>query len=966
MEYIDRLRLQVERLSQEVRRLESERDIALVRVNRLEHEISTLEGISEDTNHTLLRAIPDRIIRLRTDGTYLSLEGQLLTEQSQATDTQPLSSSATQQQLQYAQQALETGEVQEYVRQVVGEDTLCYEEVRIVRYDSNSVLMMVREVAQARQSEIALVDSHARYRELYRKTPTMLHSIDIQGRLVDVSDYWLQKLGYTRSEVIGRKSTEFLTADSQRYAKEVVLPEYFRTGSCSDVPYQMVTKTGEIIDVLLSAEAEKTDDGQIKRSLAVMADVTERNRVTAALEESELRFQKFMDNSPNIIFVKDPYTGRLIYINKTFENFFQVESADLLGKTDFDWMPLEVAQQNQRHDQMVVNAGKVLELQESVPTVEGTPQDWMVFKFPFEDTAQRTLIGGIAVNITEHKQLEKRLYAEKELAQVTLHSIGDAVITTDAKGDITYLNPVAEELTGWTQAETQGLRLSAVFVILNECTRKPVESPVDMVLKEGRIVGLANHTILIAKDGTERGIEDSAAPIYDRDRNLIGTVLVFHDVTEARQLAHQLTWQANHDELTHLVNRRRFEQELIATLDAGQETGALCYIDLDQFKLVNDTCGHHAGDALLQQVADILLAQIRGTDTVARLGGDEFAILLRRCSLELARRIANLVCQSIQKFRFVWEEKTFSIGASIGVVETLPNGRSGEVLAAADAACYAAKESGRNRVHVYRSDDTGLSQQRNQQQWCFRIDQALEENRFRLYHQIIAPIEDTEPTYHRTEILLRLLDEEGKIVGPMAFIPAAERYCRMPAIDQWMIRQFLREVSLSSGSSQVLYNLNLSGASLSDEQFLVQLKADLLASAIAPTLLCFETTETTAISNLGRVTTFMKELKQLGCQVALDDFGSGMSSFGYLRQLPVDYIKIDGSFITNLSDPINAAIVASICNISQAMNLQVIAEWVEDDLTRHQLKQLGVNYVQGFGIAQVVPFSHQLIDAQFS
>ncbi|MEM6434536.1 MAG: EAL domain-containing protein, partial [Cyanobacteria bacterium P01_D01_bin.115] len=457
--------------------------------------------------------------------------------------------------------------------------------------------------------------------------------------------------------------------------------------------------------------------------------------------------------------------------------------------------------------------------------------------------------------------------------------------------------------------------------------------------------------------GSERSIEDSAAPIRNSTGEIIGTVLVFHDVTEARRLSKQLTWQATHDELTGLFNRRGFEAQLAELLVTVDSPSVLCYLDLDQFKLVNDTCGHAAGDLLLQQVTDSLNNQVRITDVVARLGGDEFAILLRQCSLEFARRIANLMCQSIREQRFVWGEHSFAVGVSIGIVEITPETRSlTTVLAAADAACYAAKEAGRNRIHVYRTDDLVLSRQRDEQQWCLRIDQALEAHRFQLYHQPIAQVDEIDGVRTHTELLVRMLGEKGKIIPPMAFIPAAERYHRMSKIDEWVILHFLAELSTRESPVDMLYNINLSGASLSDEEFLTFLRAQLTQKSVDATKICFEITETAAISNLHRVTTFMKSLKQLGCQFALDDFGSGMSSFRYLKQLPVDYIKIDGDFVQKLNEPVNQAIVQSICSIGQAMDVQIVAERVENLATATQLKALGVNYVQGYGIARPSPF----------
>nr|MDJ0708351.1 EAL domain-containing protein [Leptolyngbyaceae cyanobacterium MO_188.B28] len=571
----------------------------------------------------------------------------------------------------------------------------------------------------------------------------------------------------------------------------------------------------------------------------------------------------------------------------------------------------------------------------------------------------------------DRQQVERQLFEEKELAQVTLHSIGDAVITTDAAGRVQYCNPVAERLTGWEAEEAKGRPLHEVFRIINETTRDPTENPVSRVLREGCIIGLANHTLLITRDGTERSIDDSAAPIRNRDGHVIGAVLVFHDVTEARMLARQLTWQASHDPLTGLVNRRQFEQELLEALRGAKfnnQQHVLCYLDLDQFKVVNDTSGHMAGDELLRQVALVLKARIRGADILARLGGDEFAILLKQCPLEQAEAIAKTMQDAIQDFRFVWQDKTFRIAISIGLVPLLSASRDLiSVMSAADAACYAAKIRGRNRIHVYQTDDSELVRQRHEQQWSIRIRDALEENRFCLYRQAVVPTTEcsaNQETHY--EILLRMIDESGALVLPTVFIPAAERYGLMQQIDHWVVQTFLAHIAQSrqytpsgtGGAEARPYMINLSGASLSDEQFLSFLRTQFNEYPSAPQSICFEITETAAISNLNQAIHFIHELKQLGCRFALDDFGSGMSSFGYLKTLPVDFVKIDGKFIEDMaSDPTASAIVESINHIGHVMGLQTIAEWVDNATTRTRLGEIGVDFVQGYGIGIPTPLT---------
>jgi diguanylate cyclase (GGDEF)-like protein/PAS domain S-box-containing protein len=563
----------------------------------------------------------------------------------------------------------------------------------------------------------------------------------------------------------------------------------------------------------------------------------------------------------------------------------------------------------------------------------------------------------------QRKRIERELFQEKELAQVTLKSIGDAVITTDASGKIEYCNSIAENLIAWKGDEVKGLFISEVFSVFHEETRQPIQNPVERVLQEGSIVNAVDRTILVSRDGSEYAIDESAAPIRDRNGHLIGVVLIFRDVTESRLLSNQLSWQASHDSLTGLVNRRKFEQELIEAIATAQYEGqqhALCYLDLDQFKVVNDTCGHVAGDELLRQVTYLLQQRVRSSDVLARLGGDEFGLLLYNCSLAKAQQIAETIRELIQDFRFTWDGKTFAIGVSIGLAivdadsEDLNN-----LLGAVDAACYAAKGNGRNCVHLYRLDDRELVKQRSERRWIAKINQALEDNRFCLYCQKIIPLDRQSREIHY-EILLRMIDEKGNLVSPMAFIPAAERYDLMPAIDRWVIGTFLSGYesyySTAEAKSEGVYTINLSGASVNNPQFCSFLVEQIASSPIPSQKICFEITETTAIANLKRAANLIESLKQLGCRFALDDFGSGMSSLAYLKNLPVDYLKIDGSFVKNIvSDPIDRVMVESLNQISHVMGIQTIAEFVEDRATLIELQEIGVDYAQGYGIGKPRP-----------
>ncbi len=576
---------------------------------------------------------------------------------------------------------------------------------------------------------------------------------------------------------------------------------------------------------------------------------------------------------------------------------------------------------------------------------------------------QRTVELGKTVSelqkeIVERRRAEETLFDEKERIRVTLASLGDAVITTDVAGRVDYLNPSAERLTGWSKDEVAGQPLCQLFNIIDENSRDPVEDCMQRCFQGGQIVSLANHTLLICCDGQERSIDYSASPIHDHEGTTVGAVLVFRDVTEARRVARQLSYHASHDALTGLVNRREFERRLerILATAVPEESHAVVYLDLDQFKVVNDTCGHVAGDELLRQIGGILAAQMRKRDTVARLGGDEFAALLEHCQQEQVLRIAHKVRGALQDFRFVWQDRRFTVGASIGLVPIEPGVDTlASVFRAADSACYAAKEQGRNRVHVYKRDDQELAQRHGEMQWVLRIQEALAESRFILFYQPIVPLDRSDRPHG--EVLLRLLSRDGSLILPGTFIPAAERYNQMQAIDRWVIRAVfatLRDPDAIPPSACVA--INISGQSLGDRHFLEFVEQQIEERAVPIERICFEITETAAISNLSHAMRFFSALKQRGCCFALDDFGSGLSSFAYLKSLPVDFLKIDGSFIKDMAqNPIDRAMVEAIHRIGHVMGIKTIAESVENACILSQLSAIGVNYAQGYEVGKPRP-----------
>ena len=561
----------------------------------------------------------------------------------------------------------------------------------------------------------------------------------------------------------------------------------------------------------------------------------------------------------------------------------------------------------------------------------------------------------------ERRRTEETLYQERERALITLHSIGDGVITTDADGRVDYMNPVAESVTGWTYAEAQGHPLTDVLPLIDEATRLPVQSPADITLESGQVVNISDQYVLINRNGQEFNIEDSAAPIFDRDNRIIGAVLVFHDATRERRMARQMTWQATHDSLTGLANRNEFADRLSSLLEGvggdDDRRHALLYLDLDQFKVVNDTCGHNAGDELLKQLSRTLRANVPASAALARLGGDEFGILLENVSLQQATDAANRLLQALSDFTFEWQQRRFAVGASIGMVSIGADTPSPSfVLSAADVACYVAKEAGRNRVHVYQDSDINLGERHNEMHWVSRIKEALENDRLVLFRQTIISLNGDDPTPH-CELLVRMRDQEGRMVPPGAFIPAAERYNLMNTIDRWVIDTAFAYLQQSQRRGDpCIYAINLSGNSLNDDDLPDYIQTKIREHGVNPGQLCFEVTETAAVFNLEKVNHMIKILKALGCRFSLDDFGSGLSSFGYLKSLPVDFLKIDGSFVRDMdTDPMNRAIVEAIHQVGHSLSIRTIAEFVENEAIVAQLKAIGVNFGQGYHFSKPVP-----------
>jgi diguanylate cyclase (GGDEF)-like protein/PAS domain S-box-containing protein len=562
--------------------------------------------------------------------------------------------------------------------------------------------------------------------------------------------------------------------------------------------------------------------------------------------------------------------------------------------------------------------------------------------------------------IKQRLTFENALKVEKERAQVTLASLGEAVISTDAGGRLEYMNPMAERLTGCTAAEAGGSPSSLPFSIVDEVTGEANDRLIDQCLCKGITL---DHQILVRRDSSEVAVSITGAPLHS-DGKAAGAVLVLRDVTIEREFVARLSWQASHDALTGLVNRREFETRLGKALDKlshKPSQHSLMFLDLDQFKVVNDTCGHAAGDQLLKQTSDLLQENLRTHGLLARLGGDEFGVLLEDCDANSAAGIAERLRLAVQELRFVWNGCVFNISVSIGLVHVAEAGAIEETLRAADMACYMAKEKGRNRVQVYRPGDSELVQRVGEMTWVQRIRNGLDEQRFCLFAQEIRALNSDEPHHSHVELLLRLRDEDGKLILPGSFMPAAERYGLMPLIDRWVTRNAFALIAsrLRSPESAQLSScaINLSGATFGDNDFVDYVRRQFEIHRVPPGMICFEITETSAITNLPSAKRFIKALKRLGCRFSLDDFGTGMSSFSYLKHLPVDFIKIDGSFVTEiLNSKIDRAMVEMIVHVAKVMGKSTVAEFVESNEILETLREIGVDYAQGYAIGKPSPF----------
>ncbi len=705
-----------------------------------------------------------------------------------------------------------------------------------------------------------------------------------------------------------------------------------------------LSSVGHRLDV-----AQFSDEPELATTINQLFDaLAERDGEVGTREQL---FRDFAATLPEVLLIHDQ---RIYFANDAAAELVGVEAQQLAGRAVTDLVKPAYRAIFRKSTQSLLDSQTLIERRE-FQLIDGSDQGlWVEASSRVVMYEGNSVVLTVARDITHKRSLEASLGRDRQFAQFTLESIAEGVITTDTNGLIDYMNRSAEALTGFGRDAVNGRSFADVFRLVDEGDRKGLEDPVQRCLAARQRVNMGRRAVLLGRSPDhEHSVEVTASPIR-RDGSIAGVVVLIHDVTEIRGLTRQMSYQASHDALTGLINRREFERRLESGLASARESGAnhmLAYLDLDRFKAVNDSCGHQAGDRLLQEIAGILKDKVRDSDFSARIGGDEFALLLVGCPMDKARQIAESIVRAIADYRFVWQNRIFTLGVSIGLVEIgQSSGTAEQTLAAADSACYVAKQRGRGRVEVYTAREETIARERGEIQWLKRIQQALDDGSFELQSQTILAV-GSRSGGPAMEMLLRLPAADGDVAAPDEFLVAAERYQLMPEIDRWVVKTTLAAVAthkirLPEGRG---VSINLSGQTLGDESFLEFVVDCLDRSGVAPAKICFEVTESALIANLSNAQRFIEVLHGMGAEFALDDFGSGLGAFSKLKNIPVDYLKIDGSFTRGLAlDVVNQEMVTAMIKLAETMDFRTVAEEVEDQTDFDALRAMGVDFVQGY------------------
>jgi diguanylate cyclase (GGDEF)-like protein/PAS domain S-box-containing protein len=695
--------------------------------------------------------------------------------------------------------------------------------------------------------------------------------------------------------------------------------------------------------------------GELGSTVNLLFDALESK--DAQMRQRETLFHDLANTVPDLVLV---HRERIIFANRIASEPLGINSDQLLGRPVTDL--IRPAYRNAVQKSIVARlAGQGEPERFELQLINGGDRGaWVEARSVLINYRGQQAVLTVAQNITYRKRIEASLRRNKKQTQYTLESIGEGIITSDTRGYIDYMNAAAEKLTGTKRDAATGKRLGDIVNLVDEGDRRDLGDPVIRSLTDRRRISMGSRALMISRAGeTEHSIEMTASPIRGPDGSIAGVVVIMHDVSERRGLAQQMSYQAAHDPLTGLINRREFERHLGDSLQSIRDQDAshvLCYLDLDRFKAVNDTCGHIAGDNMLREVSALIREEVRESDYVARLGGDEFGMLLIGCPLKKARQISQDVINAVKDYRFTWQDRIFTIGVSIGLVEIgRESGSISDILSAADSACYLAKQRGRGQAHVYSAKDEVSARQRGEIHWLGLLQTALKENRFELYAQPVISVAGKAVTGPSVEVLLRMHNDQGEIILPSQFIKAAERYQLMPNVDRWVVQATL--AAIGQGAIRLPENrgcsINLSGQTLGEPTFLEFVVDCLDHSRIDPSRVCFEISESSVMSDLEHARRFVGVLHGMGCQFGIDDFGSGVGSFASVRDLSIDYLKIDGLYTRDLDfDSLNHQVVSAITHLSKTLGIKVVAEQVEAQEDFIALRELGVDFVQGFYIQE--------------
>jgi len=673
------------------------------------------------------------------------------------------------------------------------------------------------------------------------------------------------------------------------------------------------------------------------------------------LEEHINLLQSIINKVPDLISVRD-VDGRIILVNEAVEKLYGSNADEIIGKYDKDirGCPWKTESLIELDTLLIEKTQKKTILEESTIDEKGKKLWLQTTIQPFDTANNEIRLLSISSNITPRRQTQQKLIQSDKRFKDFTEIAANIFWELDENLNYTYISGSIKKLIGSSSVYPLGKNYNTLFSNSKKC-ELDIDAYQKLLLKKESI---SNFTFNVKNNNKEIDIfRINAKPIFDMHKQFVGYRGVIRSITEEKALLERIAYDAKHDSLTGLVNRKEFDKQLKRILKKSKDTeeeSVLCYLDLDHFKVVNDAAGHSAGDKLLVQLTNILQDKVRSSDIVARLGGDEFGIILESCPLDNAITVCEEILNSIHQFVFVKDHQSFSVSVSIGVA-MITNNSSNEavIMSQADMACYRAKELGRNQMHVAHTDDTAIIERSSEFTYVSAITDAINNDRLFLMKQPIVPINNKEDKAYHYEVLSRILDEKNNIIPPNEFIRIAERYGMITSVDRFVIKKSFQYHMQAHNNDKDVISINLSGNTISDPYILEFIKNEIEKHNINPSSICFEITETAAISSIKKAINIIKDLKEVGVMFALDDFGSGLSSFGYLKDLPVDFLKIDGAFVQNIvNSEKDRAIVKSINEVGKSMGMQTIAEFVENDQILEILSDIGVDYAQGYGIGK--------------